>query len=560
MMKIRLIKGCPVNGSSVCTNCASKALQEQYFDSFDHIEHEVNTVRMGEPFRIADSIEHLMGYNYGYITYEDGGFRYYFYVADLAMITETQTEIRYNLDPYEITCFQGGLEVTRAYVTRHPRDSYCKDLPVTPRTWDRRAMNTHTGCTLLIMFGQSRKQKIDETELGPTTAFSMLVIPLENYDQYREALNGMWYLWVDESKMVFPNGSVVSQEFLSSDVYSCCIVPFNVTIPAGSKNVKSDILPKNSGVYFDIFWVRTPQMLQITDLGFTSLTSTVWNREEIVDMRGNPLYECPIGETWDVSTPFIVHYDEVGKPDILSEVQTGVVYPTASGTTVLVRLKHGNDFQDVFIPCESVDVISDSWREYYYRSRDVEQNLRSLDRNSQLFNGLANSVTQGASNATSVLIGGWGGKDARAGNAMGAGAAGILGGMVSAVGGWVIDSYYDPKYQQQYDRQARNEADPLSSIGSMSLSLFASNVAGLVKKTPDAWTKKVASDYDQTYGYPVELYYHGDDPRLDASGNHLTGPIQGSFDFSADCPEQWIDIIEQRYAIGVKMVNVPQTQ
>ena len=131
----------------------------------------------------------------------------------------------------------------------------------------------------------------------------------------------------------------------------------------------------------------------------------------------------------------------------------------------------------------------------------------------------------------------------------------MLGGMVSAVGGWVIDSYYDPKYQQQYDRQARNEADPLSSIGSMSLTLFASNVAGLIKKTPDAWTKKVASDYDQTYGYPVELYYHGEDPRLDTSGNHLTGPIQGSFDFSANCPEQWIDIIEQRYAIGVRMVK-----
>lgn len=556
MMKIRLIKGCPVNGSSVCTNCASKALQEQYFDSFDHIEHEVNTVRMGEPFRIADSIEHLMGYNYGYITYEDGGFRYYFYVADLAMITETQTEIRYNLDPYEITCFQGGLEVTRAYVTRHPRDAYCKDLPVTPRTWDRRAMNTHTGCTLIVMFGQN-KSLVDLPDEGSSVGLSMLICPLENEDQYREALNGLWFLWVDENKMVYNTGSVVKKEFLSSDIYACSIVPFKVDIPSTAKDVTNSKATSHTS-FFHVWWTPTPQMLKISDLGFTSLTSTVWIREEIADMRGNPLYECPIGETWEVSTPFIVHYADT--PDSLTDVQTGVVYPTASGTTVLVRLKHGNDFQDVFIPCESVDVISDSWREYYYRSRDVEQNLRSLDRNSQLFNGLANSVTQGASNATSVLIGGWGGKDARAGNAMGAGAAGILGGMVSAVGGWVIDSYYDPKYQQQYDRQARNEADPLSSIGSMSLTLFASNVAGLVKKTPDAWTKKVASDYDQTYGYPVELYYHGEDPRLDTSGNHLTGPIQGSFDFSADCPEQWIDIIEQRYAIGVKMVNVPQTQ
>ena len=558
MMKIRLLKGCPVNGSSVCTNCATKADQEAYFDKFEHIDHEVNTVRMGEPFRIADSIEHLMPYNYGYIQYEDGGFRYYFYVADMAMITETQTEIRYNLDPYEITCFQGGLEVTRAYVTRHPRDAYCKDLPITPRAWDRTPITEHTGCTLLIMFGQNRSYKYGDTTLGPTVGFSMLVIPLENYDQYREALNGIWYLWVDEDKMKFSNGTVVKQEFLSSDVYSCCIVPFKVEIPEGNPNVRSGVLPTTNGIYFDIYWLKTPQMLKIADLGFTSITSSVWFRNEIVDMRGNPLYECPIGETWEVSTPFIIHYDEVGVPDVLTDVQTGVVYPTASGTIVLIRLKNGNSYHDVFMPCESVDVISDRWREYYYRSRDVEQNLRSLDRNSQLVNGLANSVTMGASNATSVLIGGWGGPTARAGNAIGAGAAGVLGGMVSAVGGWAIDAYYDPKYQQQYDRRAISEADPLSSIGSMTLTLFASNVAGLVRKTPDSWSKMVASDYNQTYGYPVEMYYHGEDPRVipvSSGTEHMEGPIQGSFDFSADCPEQWIDIIEQRFAIGVRMVK-----
>ena len=556
MMKIRLLKGCPVNGSSVCTNCATKAEQDAYFDNFVHIDHEVNTVRMGEPFRIADTIEHLMPYNYGYIQYEDGGFRYYFYVADMAMITETQTEIRYNLDPYEITCFQGGLEVTRAYVTRHPRDSYCKDLPVTPRNWIRTPESTHAGATLLVMMGRNKKLKEFE-EQGSTVGLSMLICPLSNPDQYREALNGLWYVRVDTNKMIPKD-----QAFLSSDVYSCCIVPFQVEIPSTCidvtlppKQIEGFESPTDS--YFSIYYSNEPVILKVSDLGFTEIESFLYLRKEICDMRGNPMFECPVGEKWVVETPFINHYTGA-TPDTTTTVQTGVVYPTASGTTVLIRLKSGNSVHDVVIPCESVDVISDSWREYYYRSRDVEQNLRSLDRNSQLFNGLANSVTMGASNATSVLIGGWGSERSRAGNAIGAGAAGMLGGMVSAVGGWAIDSYYDPKYQQQYDRQARNESDPLLSIGSMSLTLFVSNVACMMLKMPDPWSVMVMTDYTATYGYPVEMYYHGDDPRVIHHSNgdeHISGPIQGSFDFTAECPEQWIDIIEQRFSIGVRMVK-----
>ena len=551
MMKIRLIKGCPVNGSSVCTNCASKALQEQYFDSFDHIEHEVNTVRMGEPFRIADSIEHLMGYNYGYITYEDGGFRYYFYVADLAMITETQTEIRYNLDPYEITCFQGGLEVTRAMVSRYPTTLVDSFLPSEPYEWviSTPAKNQNKG-TFVAMISKYLTPHDPETGAAgdPYTSTSLYVIPLDGHVNARMVFGGEWLGQLKSGWDVAP-----------SDIYGAWYVPFEHVASAHT------VINKTNSPY-DI-WEYPIALPLLFKLGFDTLSSSIWFRDRIVDARGTPLFECGVNREYIVQTKYIndswqeatgvygVLDYSAGSAGIRVTVYSGHWDGTGDNKKPVV----GNEQVDVIIPCENVDIYSDSWAEYYYRSRDADKALRSLDRNSDLFRGIAGSVTQGASNATSVLIGGWGSEKVRAGNAIGAGAAGMLGGMVSAVGNWAIDSYYDPKYQEQYDRQAKAEADPVLMAGSATLAMFINNHAGKVTVTADPVSKSaMASDCD-AYGYPTSTAWIGSDPRIFA-GKRITGPMKASLDIKADCPEQWIDIIEQRFAIGVKMVNVPQTQ
>lgn len=546
MMKIRLLKGCPVNGSSVCTNCATKADQEAYFDKFEHIDHEVNTVRMGEPFRIADSIEHLMPYNYGYIQYEDGGFRYYFYVADMAMITETQTEIRYNLDPYEITCFQGGLEVTRAMVSRYPTTLVDSFLPSEPYEWvvSTPAENQSKG-TFVAMVSTTIIPHDPQTgkEGNPYTSTSLYVIPLTDATDARFVFAGDWLGQLIDAKDIPP-----------SNIYGAWYVPFE-HIPT------SHTVVNRTGSPYDIY--EYPLALPLLfKLGFDTLSSSIWFRDRIVDARGTPLFECGVNRDYIVQTKYIddswtvktgaygiLDYS-AGSAGVRLTVCSGHWEGSGDGRVPVVS----NDQTDVIIPCENVDIYSDSWAEYYYRSRDADKALRSLDRNSDLFRGIAGSVTQGASNATSVLIGGWGSEKVRAGNAVGAGAAGMLGGMVSAVGNWAIDSYYDPKYQEQYDRQAKAEADPVLMAGSATLAMFVNNHAGKETVTADPVSKSAISSDCNAYGYPTNTAWWDGDPRLFA-GQPVTGPIKASLDIKADCPEQWIDIIEQRFAIGVRMVK-----
>ena len=115
-MKLTLIKGCPVNGTSTATNKASLDAQISYFNSFPFHTYTVNTARLGEPIRLKASLSEIMGYNYGWIDYGDG-FYYFLSVSSVSMITETQTEITYSVDAYETLCNQGDMSITRAYIT-----------------------------------------------------------------------------------------------------------------------------------------------------------------------------------------------------------------------------------------------------------------------------------------------------------------------------------------------------------------------------------------------------------------------------------------------------------
>lgn len=534
MMKIRLLKGCPVNGSSVCTNCASKADQEAYFDAFEHIDHEVNTVRMGEPFRIADSIEHLMPYNYGYIQYEDGGFRYYFYVADMAMITETQTEIRYNLDPYEITCFQGGLEVTRAMVSRYPTTLIDSFLPSEPYEWviSTPAENQSKG-TFVAMVSTTIIPHDPQTgkEGNPYTSTSLYVIPLTDATVARFVFAGDWLGQLIDAKDIPP-----------SDIYGAWYVPFE-HIPT------SHTVVNRTGSPYDIY--EYPLALPLLfNLGFDTLSSSIWFRDRIVDARGTPLFECGVNRDYIIQTKYINDSWEeaTGVYGVLdySAGSAGIRLTVCSGhwegTGDNKRPVVSNDRTDIIIPCENVDIYSDSWAEYYYRSRDADKALRSLDRDTTAIRGIVSSAGRAAGSA----IGNPANAQSTAGN--------FVGDAISAVGEWAVASYYDPKYQEQYDRKAKNEADPVQMAGSATLAMFINNHAGKVTVTADPVSKSAISSDCNAYGYPTNTAWWDGDPRI-YNGNTVTGPIKASLDIKADCPEQWIDIIEQRFAIGVRMVK-----
>ena len=100
VMTVKLFKNSMVDGITRLGLWDTKASQIAYFDTLSSKTYTTNTVKLGDNLRINDKLSNLLGYGYGYIDYGDG-FRYYFSVGDLIMVTETMTDISYTIDCYD---------------------------------------------------------------------------------------------------------------------------------------------------------------------------------------------------------------------------------------------------------------------------------------------------------------------------------------------------------------------------------------------------------------------------------------------------------------------------
>lgn len=503
VMTLTLIKGCPVNGTSTATNKASLDAQISYFNSFPFHTYTVNTARLGEPIRLKASLSEIMGYNYGWIDYGDG-YYYFLSVSSVSMITETQTEITYSVDAYETLCNQGDMSITRAYMTNYPTQRGDVHLSTEPYNWVEYNARSITHDVTFIAIASVQGSS------GQSTP-ACFIIPIDSDTTFSTVTN---MGWLAHTKGL----DTVPTE---SDFYVCAICPFPISVNTAQwTNVKDDF------VTYDIYYSPYRFNHIITDtIGFNSLSSTLYERSVIKDMRNNIVWTCPIGHTYTVNEARLI----------------------ANGTavSVVISISEGNDKQLITIPCELMDVYVDSWREYLSRQRDSDKALRQIGYESGAWQSGVSSLTGGINGAMSGSL---------AGSSAGLGAvAGIGLGVLSALGSYAINQYYDPKLQDQYDRQAQRGNDALSLAGSVSLFNYYSNYAGHVKVTPDAISKAQLQKEDSVYGYTTVLYLDSD-PRID-NGNRVTGPMRGSVDISADAPSEWIDQIAQRFNAGIRFVG-----
>lgn len=502
-MTLTLVKGCPINGGSYASNFATVSEQVSYINQYPFKRYNVNTTRLGEPIRLASSIADLIGYNYGYIDYGDG-FYYFIAVNDVSMVTETQTEISYTIDCYETACNQCKLTFNKAYLTKYPVQRGDVRLPSEPYDWvEYNSRTLQHGVTFIAIASV-------EGSSGTSTP-SCFVIPINDDTTFSSVTNMGWLAHTYGLDTV-PT---------TSDFYVCAICPFAVNVNTSQwTNVKDDF------VSYDIYYSAYRFNLTITDsIGFTTLSSTLYERSVIKDMRNNVVWECPVGHTYTVDEARLV--------------------ATATAVNVIISLSEGNDKQIATIPCELMDVYVDSWREYLSRQRDSDKALRQIDYNQQALTGIANSLNGGLSGAMAGGLSGSGG---------GLGAiAGVATGVIGSVGTWAINQYYDPKLQEQYDRQAQRQNETLSLAGSVSLANYYKNYAGHVKVTPDSISKAQFEKEASAYGYSTVLYLDSD-PRINGS-SRVTGSMRGSVDISADCPSLWLNEIASRFNTGITFVR-----
>lgn len=504
-MTITFIKGCPVNGTSYATNKASVDAQVSYFNSFPFKRYNVNTVRLGEPVRIASSVSELMGYNYGYIDYGDS-FYYFFSVSSIAMITESQTEVSYTIDAYETVCNQGNLTFSKSYLTKYPVQRGDVHLPSEPYYWSvNHDRNLNTYCTYLAL--------VSKEDSGGNSRPYLYVISITSSNGFQRVLRLDWVNNLNPEPL---------KPILASDVYMACICPF--PLAHFSSSIWTDVT-KDSTQGYKIYTSAFAKSLDFIDnLGFNSITSTLYDRGQIRDMRNNVVWECPVGHTYNV--------------------QSATLVSSATACNVVIELAEGVDVRSISVPCEIVDIYDDSWKDYQSRQRESDKALRQINYNQQALSGIANSLNGGLQGSMAGSLGGSGG---------GIGAiAGVGAGIIGALGSYAINQYYDPKLQEQYDREVSRQVDNLLLAGNVTDDMFIHNYAGLVTVSPDSVSLAQFEKEASTYGYSTVLYLDTD-PRIN-NGTRVTGPMRGSVDISANCPADWIEQISYRFSMGITFV------
>ena len=334
-MTVKLFKNSKVDGITRIGNWTSKSSQISYFDTLTSKTYSVPTVKFGQPLRINDTINNLLGYGYGYIDYGDG-FRFYFTVADLEMVTETITNISYTIDVYDTAKCQTNMSIKRATITRYPKPIGKMVIPYSPDYTIRTKQSSNKLWNVVALYRDSTTNVTKTLVVNDATA--------------TDIIDGTW----------------LNPAFTASNVISAGVV----------MDYWSDTELENYGfTQTGTTWVKTgTPIINCHSLfsGTISNDGTMWY--EIADLRGNVVFTVPYGTTLSYAGGYV---------DIsASTIQLRYALIDNNGTIYFVT-----------IPGEIPTVVSDAYQEYYIRQRSIDIETRNLQMNQQLMSGIASSAT-----------------------------------------------------------------------------------------------------------------------------------------------------------------------
>ena len=490
-MTVTLYKNCGIDGITRIGRWSTLSAQISYLNKFSpKIYTDVSTVRLGEPLRLNASVNELIQYNYGSIDFGDG-FKYFFSVADLAMRTETMTDISYTLDVWDTVIAQVGNPVSRAVISRYSKPMGIVTVPYNPIRKVVKSSSYMSPRSVIALYW-------DSVNNNPY----VLMAPITSSQEMKNAISGLWFPF-DASG------------WSASGVWSCGIVPVAFDPADDWAKIESNVT-----CYYKM-GITNPTLTN--PFNNAKLINTGTQYDEIRDLRGNVVFTCPYNENLTFSK---------GTLDIsASSIQVRYTYYNTEGK-----------FYDVVIPSEIPTLFTDSWQEYQLRQREIDIENRNLQINQQLYTGIANSATSAAMGA---IMGPVGGLSAGAGAAVGGGS-----GLISTLGNYAIQSVYAPKIQALTDKANVYANDALSTSGSASMNLYDSWKGGLYRMT---WDDESLNTYNydvQLNGYYTT--YIPDDPA--SSLVDYAGPITADVDVTGPIPTAWKEQIHTRFLNGVVFV------
>lgn len=455
VMTVVLFKNSKVDGITRLGKWSSKSEQDSYFSGLTKKTYsDVPTIRLGEPIRLNDSLKNLLSYNYGYMDFGDG-FRYYFTVGDLTMLTETMTSISYTIDVWDTAKTQTDMTCKRASITRYPTKIGKCVNPYASDYTKKTKISSYKQWNIVALYRDSTQN----------LTYTLVV----NYPELTSVADGSWLPSSLSATDVISAG-IVADFWSDSELTN-----------TGFTKVDDTHCWKYSGI----------PIINCHKLFTGSISNDGVTWYEITDLRGNTVFTVPYGTTLTAGS---------GVVDISgSSVQLRYVLSDSDGTQYQVT-----------IPSEIPTVIADAWQEYYTRQRSIDTETRNLQMNQQLMSGLASTAS---SVATGAVMGGIG----EIGAVAGAGVAGG-GGLLSTLGNYAISAYYAPKQQALIDKSYKNANDTIMMVGGASSYLYSMNAdVGVIKIEWDATIKATYESDVSNNGYYVN-YVTGDFDSLLTTG------------------------------------------
>ena len=443
-MTITLFKNSKVNGNTRLGKWESLIDQVGYFESLEKITEDVQTVVLGSPVRLNKKINQLLDYNYGSLDYGDG-FKYYFSVVNLEMVSETMTNLYYNVDAYETLVMQKPFTFKRATIKRHSQKIGKSINPYTP-TFRNLVDDSRANYNYATLFYIRR----DDTN-ADMTMYGLIV----SHDNINHFFDGTWF-------------DAFHVQGTSKQIVTASVMP-------GIPDVVTPTTALDVAIEQPYDWFGSVSLDQI-GITKTTIKNDGLYMDVIKDMRGLDVF-IP-----EENTQYTINNAVIG----------------ASASTIkLILFLTSETLEQRFttISLENVMIFSDNYQEYLYRQRGIDIDTRNLNMNKELTSGL---IQTAGNMITGCALGpAMGVSKATAGANVGAG------GLISTLGNYGVNAYFSPMEQELTDRQYKYMNDGLTLVGDFSYAEYISARMGLYTYTTDA-SVNYANDID-AMGYYTEI-------------------------------------------------------
>lgn len=525
ILKLQLFKNAYSDNHNRIKKFADLSAQNDYYNNLtDKIEIDGNYNKIGDNINIVGDYAILSNYNYGRFKYHDIWF--YFSVIDYLILNENKLQIVYNIDYYETARFQYDMNIGKGTINNITTEYLSGKIAKIPKasnglgkfgfisTGTSDASFSFRGVAVYIYTGESTPArngifiyKLDSDDFGLVNAFQKKV---ENGDIFDAFLQNFGASTLSDIK-----GAWLVPDIITKNVIT---IGNRWTRCGESGHVGYDVWrPNNLTLNTDDYYYRKTIHTKRTDTEYTVFR----------DDTGSILWESPTGYYIDKD----INYD---------------FYIDICPTSAEMRIKCYELSDTIVYPLPTINLFNDAFLEYSARQRQSDIELRQMQNEQQLYNGLLNI---GGSIAGGTVSG------AMAGGPVGAG-VGAVGGAVSgtagSIGGYALNEYYGNKQQDVIDRQYKKAVNNLLLHGDGLILTFV-NGCGFVNAN---YTGELGTDRTEkiieTYGYEINLNY----PNVQSYIDYLQSVngdsyVMGNFEINGHIPDNWKKQIKERFNGGV---------